>query len=51
MQLAAEVSFWYLSFTLWILCRLFLACLPFIGDKEDVVLQVPLPPVRIHPGG
>ena len=37
MQLAAEVSFWCLSFTLWIRCWLFLACLPSVGNKEDVV--------------
>ena len=43
LQLAVEVSFWYLSLPFESFRRLFLACLFFTGNKEGVVPQVPLP--------
>ena len=50
LQLAAEVSFLYLSLT----SESLVGChgmLVFMGSKGDVIPQVPLPPDGARPGG
>ena len=51
LQLAVEVSFWYLSLPFKSFVGCFLACLFFVGYKEDVIPQVLLPPGGIRLDG